>query len=148
MTNPANLAKVIAALFLIGSAAPSYGDGRLVVERAWIRVAPPGATMHAGYAILRNTGDAPLRVIGADSPDFGAVSLHESIAENGVERMRPLGDVSIAPGSSVEFAPGGKHFMLMRPKRELADGAKVKMHISTDAGGGATADFVARADVP
>lgn len=125
-----------------------HAAGRLVVEHAWIRTAPPGAMMLAGYATLRNAGDAPLRVIGAESRDFGDVSLHESIVENGMERMRPLGELTIAPGAHVEFAPGGKHLMLMRPKRELKAGDSVTVHISTSAGGGADGDFAVRDEGP
>jgi copper(I)-binding protein len=138
----------MALLLSAGIAGQAMAAGRLVVERAWIRAAPPGAVMLAGYASLRNAGDAPLTVTGADSADFGAVSLHQSIEENGVERMHPLGKIDIAPGASVEFAPGGRHFMLMRPRRELQSGDMVKIHIATDAGDDATVNFVVRDSVP
>lgn len=133
-------------LLALGYVMSAHAAGRLVVEKAWIRAAPPGAAMLAGYATLENAGDAPLIVIGASSADFGDVSLHESFSEYGVERMRPLGDVSIAPGASVAFTPGGKHFMLMDGKRELRVGDAVKIHISTKTGPGADADFVVRDD--
>ena len=126
----------------------AHAAGRVEVSQAWIRAAPPGAMMLAGYAILRNSGDAPVTVAGADSADFGDVSLHRSVEENGVERMRPLGKVSIAPGASVTFAPGGNHFMLMRPVRELKPGDTVRIHIIAEAGEGAMADFVVRNSEP
>jgi copper(I)-binding protein len=135
-------------LLVLGCAANAHSAGRLMVEQAWIRAAPPGAMMLAGYATLRNTGGAPVLVNGASSPDFGDVSLHESVNQNGVERMRPLGDVVIAPGASVTFAPGGKHFMLMDAKRELKPGDNVKIHISTKSGPGAVAEFVVVDAVP
>ncbi|MGH8090766.1 MAG: copper chaperone PCu(A)C [Rudaea sp.] len=135
-------------MLLIGYATHAGAAGKVVVENAWIRAAPPGATMLAGYATLRNTGDAPLVVTGASSVDFGDVSLHESVNENGVERMRPLGEVSIAPGASVVFAPGGKHFMLMDPKWAPNTGDSVKIHISTKAGPGVDADFMVRDAAP
>jgi periplasmic copper chaperone A len=134
---------------LVGAvAANAQSSGRLVVEQAWIRVAPPGAMMLAGYATLRNDGDVSLMLTTAESADFGSVSLHQTVAENGVERMRPLDRINIAPGARMEFAPGGKHFMLMRPVHELKSGDKVKIHISTDAGDGATAEFVVRDEAP
>ena len=136
---------LLLAMAIVGQASAA---GRLVVEQAWIRTAPPGAMMLAGYASLRNAGDAPLVVTGADSADFGSVSLHQSIEENGVERMRPLGKIEIAPGVSVVFAPGGKHFMLMQPARELKSGDTVKVHISTETGEGATVEFSVRDTAP
>ncbi|MBU6198048.1 MAG: copper chaperone PCu(A)C [Xanthomonadaceae bacterium] len=131
-------------LLLLGCATNVGAAGHLVVEQAWIRAAPPDAPMLAGYATLKNDGDAPVVVTGASSADFGDVSLHESFSENGVERMRQLGNVSIAPGASVVFTPGGKHFMLMDAKRALKSGDWVKIHISTKSGTGADADFVVR----
>ena len=135
-------------LLLLGVAAHAAAAGRLVVEHAWIRAAPPGATMLAGYATLENAGDAPLVITGANSAGFGDVSLHESVNENGVERMRPLGEVAIAPGTSIAFAPGGKHFMLMDAKRTWKVGDVVKIHISTKAGTGTDADFAVRDAAP
>jgi copper(I)-binding protein len=135
-------------LLMSAAATSAHAAGRLVIEQAWIRVAPPGAMMLAGYATLRNDGDASLMLTTAESADFGSVSLHQTVAENGVERMRPLDRLVIAPGARVEFSPGGKHFMLMQPAHELKSGDKVKIHIATDAGDGATAEFVVRDEAP
>ena len=148
MRIPANLSNVIAAWLLSVSADSAMAAGKLAIEQSWIRAAPPGAMMLAGYAVLHNTGDEQLTVTGASSTDFAEVSLHESVAENGVERMRPLGDVSMAPGASVAFIPGGKHFMLMRPKRKLDAGAVVEVHISTASGEGTTAKFRVEEESP
>jgi periplasmic copper chaperone A len=129
-------------------AANAQAGGHLVVEQAWIRGAPPGAMMLAGYATLYNEGDAPLTLTGADSADFGSVSMHESVVENGVESMRPLGRLDIAPGARVKFSPGGRHFMLMRPTHALKSGDKVKIHIATDSGEGALTSFTVSDDPP
>src|SRR5512141_558875 len=63
-------------------AAKAQASGHLVVERAWIRTAPPGAMMLAGYATIRNEGDASLTLTGADSADFSSISIHESAIKN------------------------------------------------------------------
>jgi copper(I)-binding protein len=125
---------IFALPLLLLAIARANAAGHLVVDAAWIRAAPPGAMMLAGYATLRNDGDAPLQVIGAASADFGEISLHESVEENGVERMRALGPFTIAAGASVKFAPGGKHFMLMQARRALQTGDAVAIDIATDAG--------------
>lgn len=122
--------------------------GRLQIDGAWIRTAPPGAMMLAGYATLRNAGDAPLTVVAASSDAFGEVSLHESVEVDGVARMKALDAVEIAPGASVVLAPGGKHLMLMRPKHEIKPGESVKINIAVKSGDGASADFVVRDAVP
>jgi len=138
----------LAALLLL-AATQAGAAGKLLIEHAWIRSAPPGAMMLAGYATLRNAGDTALTIAAAGSEDFGSVSLHQTIAENGVERMRPLGDIEIAAGASVEFSPGGKHFMLMKPQRELNAGMRVRIHISTKDGRvAAAADFIVAESAP
>lgn len=136
---------VFAAVLL---ASQAIAAGRLKVERAWIRTAPPAATMLAGYAVLHNSGDAPVIVHGASSPDFGAVSIHETIEVDGVERMQAIEQVEVAPGATVTFAPGGKHFMLMRPARSLASGATVTIHLDTNDSNGVDASFVVSEDEP
>jgi copper(I)-binding protein len=128
-------------LLLTAAAIHATAAGRLVVTQAWVRSPAPGAMMLAAYATLRNEGDAPLTVTGADSADFGDVSLHHSLVESGIERMRALDKLDIAPGASVEFAPGGRHFMLMRPKRALQAGDKIIIHIVGEPGADVTTEF-------
>ena len=53
--------------FLAAAVQTAAAAGRLEISHAWIRTAPPGAMMQAGYAILRNSGDAPLVISGAHS---------------------------------------------------------------------------------
>ena len=76
------------------------------------------------------------------------MSLHQTLEENGVERMRALGPVTLAPGASVVFAPGGRHLMLMQPGRELKVGDTVKIHLDTKSGDGATGEFRVQDDAP
>ncbi|MBL8296865.1 MAG: copper chaperone PCu(A)C [Rhodanobacteraceae bacterium] len=133
---------VLAVSVLSGAA---HAEGRLVIENAWIRAAPPAAPMRAGYATLRNVGDAPLLVRGARSDAFGDITLHATQMDDGIARMRELEEIKLAPGEQAVLEPGGKHLMLMRPLRELnlAETATIVFEI----GGGtstATADFIVR----
>ena len=124
------------------------GAGMIEVQDAWIRTPPPGASMLAGYATLINRSDVPVVVTGATSETFGDVSLHETISADGVERMRVLERIELAPCARVVFAPGRKHLMLMRPTSAVAGGTAVRIHFDTDVGGGADANFVVRDDAP
>ena len=135
-------------LALASLANPAGAAGKLKVESAWIRTPPPDAVALAGYAMLRNSGDAPVIVHGASSPDFGAVSIHETTESDGIQRMRALDTVDIAPDASVLFAPGGKHLMLMRPSRSLSSGAKVRIHFETNDSNGVDASFIVGDDAP
>lgn len=129
-------------------ASQAVAAGRLKVERAWIRTAPPGAAMLAGYAVLHNSGDTPVIVHGASSPDFGAVSIHETVEVDGVERMQHVEQIEVAPDATVTLAPGGRHFMLMRPSHVLPSGALSRIHLDTNDSDGVDADFVVRDEAP
>ena len=140
--------RVISIMLAAVASQAAVAAGRLEVGGAWIRTAPPGAMMLAGYATLHNAGDAALTVTSADSEAFEDVSLHESVEVDGVARMKALGSIEIAPGASVVLAPGGKHLMLMRPKGGVSSGESIKIHFSTKHGDGAEADFVVRDTAP
>lgn len=116
---------VAAAVLLFASIGTAQAAGRLSVTDAWIREAPPGATMLAGYAKLTNAGDAPISVLTVQSDAFRMASLHETIVEDGVSKMRELHRLELAPGETASLEPGGKHIMLMQPRSDVHAGQKV-----------------------
>ena len=138
----------ISVFLLVSVAGNAMAAGHLVVEGGWIRSAPPGSTMLAGYGTLHNIGDAAVVVTGAESADFGSVSLHASTQQGDTEHMQPLGNVTVAPGARVAFAPRGKHFMLMEPKKELRVDESVPIHITTTQGDDIVGIFVVRDNDP
>ena len=87
----------------------------LEITDAWVRAAPPNARVMVGYATVTNTSEYEIWITGAGSEGFGAVELHETIEENGMATMIHLKFVKLQPGQTVNFKPGGKHFMLFRP---------------------------------
>lgn len=116
---------ILSALFAVAGAA--HAEGKLGVTDAWIRAAPPGASMLAGYATLKNDGDQPISILTVQSPGFRMTSLHETIVQEGVSKMREVHRIEIEPGATVSLAPGGKHLMLMHPRGEVGAGAKVEV---------------------
>lgn len=136
---------LFAAAFLLFSVTAAHAQGRLVVDGAWVREAPPGASALAGYAILKNDGDAPIRVEGVSSKAFGSASIHETTEVDGVARMREMAGIDLAPGASVALEPGGRHLMLMRPVSALHDGDKVDVQFTLDNGTRLDATFPVRA---
>jgi copper(I)-binding protein len=118
----ASMTLVFLALAQVAQAA-----GKLGVEDAWIRVAPPGAGMLAGYATLKNSGDAPISVLATQSDVFRSTSVHESRIDKGVSKMRKLDRLEVLPGTEVKLAPGSKHLMLMQPRREIVAGERIEI---------------------
>lgn len=99
------------------------------VESAWVRAAPPGAMMLAGYMNLRNDGKQPARFEWAQSDVFGMVELHKTLIVNGVSTMRPAGVQIIAAGDTLRIEPGGLHLMLMQPQHALMVGDTVRFRL-------------------
>jgi copper(I)-binding protein len=104
------------ALFTGGCTEPGAA---LVASDVMIKKPMPGMKMSAGYLALTNNSKNPLVITDVTSPQFEAVEMHETIVEDGVSRMIEIGDLTISPGSTVTFEPGGKHLMLMRPDGSL-----------------------------
>jgi periplasmic copper chaperone A len=111
---------------LLGGAAAHSGEPTpdIQVKEAWIRWLPanvPGG----GYMTLINTGAAVRVLVGASSPDYGEVSIHQSRIRNGMNEMAPVESIELKPLIAVRFAEGGYHLMLMQPKRPLEPGDRV-----------------------
>lgn len=139
---------LLAALLAALSSGVAFAGDALRIESPWLRSAPPGAMMRAAYAELRNTGDAPLRIVEARSEAFADVELHRTVEVDGVSRMRAAGVVEIAPGDSLRLQPGGLHLMLMRPRQVLDADAAVRIELLLDDGRSVSADFPQRAAAP
>jgi copper(I)-binding protein len=121
------LARLMGIAVALAAAATAHAEGKLSVFDAWIRDAPPGSRMLAGYATLKNSGDAPISVLTVQSDAFRQSSIHETVIERGVAKMRELPRVDLAPGATVQMKPGGAHLMLVEPRHPIAVGDKVGM---------------------
>lgn len=121
------LASVFVSLFLVAAALPAnaddYSHGGITVSAPWARATPPAARTGAVYASIRNSGDAPDRLIGIETEMAARGEIHQMSIEGGVMRMRPLGEgLLVAPGATVALAPGGLHVMLTGLKKPLRTG--------------------------
>lgn len=107
--------------------AVAAGQPSLSIRDAWVRAAPPGVAMLAGYGQIINEGAQPRILVAVESPDFASVSVHESFVENGLSKMRPAGKLTIPAGERLVLAPGGYHLMLMHPHAALHAGDTVQL---------------------
>lgn len=122
---PITIALLVAGLFLQLTATIAEARGNLLVTSAWIRNAPPGAPVLAGYMTIRNHSLQDVTLVGAESPVFENAMIHHSEQANGVVGMRHLPRVDIKANAILVFQPGGYHLMLMQPKRPLRTGDRV-----------------------
>lgn len=103
-------------------------DTPLQIQDAWIRWLP-GDLPAAGYAIVTNSGDKPARLLGADSPDYRGVMLHQSFKHDGAAHMKMVDGIDIPAHGQITLAPGGYHLMLMHAKHPIAPGDHVHLNL-------------------
>ena len=73
----------------------------------------PTAKSAAGYITIANDGDTPEELIGVRSDFAASTTLHHTIFEDGIAKMRPLIGIIIPPGDTINLEPGGMHVMFM-----------------------------------
>ncbi|MGV6851092.1 MAG: copper chaperone PCu(A)C [bacterium] len=108
--------KAFSLIILVIWSFSASAANQISADQAWVRAAPPGSMMMAGYVTLTNKGTEKATITGAWSDQFGTVETHQTFTENGVSRMEFIPEIDILPGESVHFEPGGKHLMLMQPE--------------------------------
>lgn len=86
----------------------------------------PGRHMSAGYFVITNNTDESIHITSIVSPQFESVEIHETTVTNGISRMRELDSLLVPAQSSVTLERGGKHLMLMRP-RKLEDSVSLQI---------------------
>ena len=120
------LVGLILALTAIAAAAEEAG---VSIRDAWVREAPPGATMMAGYMVLKNNTPRSQVLVAARSSGFGTVMIHRTVVKGGLTGMEHAPKIELLPNASLLFAPGGYHLMLLNPKRALHAGDRVDINL-------------------
>ena len=127
------------SLGLLGSA---FAAGIQVTD-AWIRWLPANLPA-GGYAKVTNDTDKEIKLVGASSPKYGMVMLHQTVNKNGMSNMVHVDAIAIAPHKSMAFTPGDYHIMLMQPKPGIEPGQKVPVTLKFSDGQTITAEFEVR----
>jgi copper(I)-binding protein len=87
----------------------------LVASDVVITAPMPGNSMSAGYLSITNNTSDTVTLSHVESTEYDSVEIHESVLEDGIAKMRRLGELTIPAKSTIKLEPGGKHLMLMRP---------------------------------
>ncbi|MDE2070910.1 MAG: copper chaperone PCu(A)C [Gammaproteobacteria bacterium] len=115
--------RIFVGLLLLLAAGGALADGPSVnASHVWIREAPPGTEVMAGYLTLTNRTRHALALNGITSPDFGEVRL-----QNGTQAVKAL---TLPTHASVTLGAGGDHLVLMRPARTFHVGDFVTLTIT------------------
>ena len=103
------------------------------IDHPWSRPTPPGTPMGVGYLVIKNTSDADITLIGAQTPRAASVSIHESMMHDGMMSMQPLKEgLTIPAGEAVELKPHGYHLMLEKLVQPLQEGESIPLTLEFD----------------
>jgi uncharacterized protein YcnI len=120
---PAPMLRLVAA----EGTGDAFKAGDVVIETPWLRATPRGASVAGGYMKIINNGKEPDRLVAATLEGAPRVELHEMSMHGDVMQMRPQArGIEIAPGATVELAPGGLHVMGLDLTRGFKEGERVK----------------------
>jgi copper(I)-binding protein len=114
-------------LGISGAARSAANASCLTVGNVWGRATPAGVDVGGAYFTIVNRGNQTDTLLSLASPIAATVELHRTTAANGFSRMRPAGQVVIAPGQTVTVEPGALHVMLIGLKTPLVAGTRVPL---------------------
>lgn len=118
------------AMILLLMAAPAWAQpSGLVVTGGWFR-SLPGKLPAAGYFNARSNSGAPIVITGAEAPGCASLMLHRSSDKGGMSHMEMVDKVTVPPGGTLSFAPGGYHLMCMNPSLKIGTRVPVDLHLA------------------
>ena len=104
-------------------------------------VRPTYAGSHATAASRVIESPVADRLISASCDCASSVEAHQTVVTNGVARMIGPSPVELPAKTRVEFAPGGRHLMLMGLKGQLAPGKTVTITLRFEKSGSDSVTF-------
>jgi copper(I)-binding protein len=120
-------------LLILGLLLPASAFAELEIVDAWIKNLPPSVPMRAGYMTIHNPGETAVTILSIRSDAFASIDIHRSVMQDGMMRMDPVTSLSIAPGESLQLAPGGYHLM-MQPLQATRPGQEIEIVLQFDDG--------------
>ena len=130
-------AAALEAAAALSSSESHVGDLQLRMPR--VLETPTAGGTGVGFLVLVNFGSDDDRLLSASSPAADSVEIHEMSMNDGVMRMRALGDgLAIPAGTTVELAPGGTHLMLIGVHEALVAGQTVPVELRFEKAGTTT----------
>ena len=134
----------LVTLVLSATLASAHGFklGDLEIGHPWSKAMISGAQVAGGFMKITNHGKAPDRLVKVSSEVAGLIQIHEMKVEGDMMTMKEVpGGIEIAPGATVELAPGALHIMFMKVKQPFKEGDKVKAVLTFEKAGDVEVEF-------
>jgi periplasmic copper chaperone A len=127
----------------LASAAHAAPAAKVTATDAWCRPTVAGAMAAGCYVTLTAKGDDRLVAVETTAANHG--EIHTMSMDGGVMRMRKLPDgLALPAGKAVALKPGADHLMLIGPKAQLKEGAKVPLTLKFKTGAPVTIEAVVK----
>jgi copper(I)-binding protein len=129
------------SLLTCAALAEGYSAGPIQIGNPWARATPAGARVGGGYLTITNKGSEPDRLLGGSLASATRFEVHTTVVEQGVAKMRPVENLEIKPGETIELSPGGIHVMFVGLKEPLKQGQRVKGALVFEKAGTVAVEF-------
>ena len=126
--------KLLRKLLILGLLFPAVAFAELEISEARIKNLPPTVPVRAGYMTIHNSSQMAVSIVAISSDAFASVEIHRSVMQDGLMRMDPVHNLLIAPGASLQLAPGGLHLMMMQPVQATRPGDDIEIILQLDDG--------------
>ena len=125
---------IIAGVVMTGavfaqSVSKTVTTNAIKIEDAYAFATAPKQPAAAGFLKIENKGGVADQLLSASSTAAGVVELHEMTMDGNVHKMRPVKEISVPAGGSVELKPGGLHIMFMELKGPFVAGQTVPLKL-------------------
>ena len=133
---------IAGAAFAEPGHAHDYRIGSLRIDHPWATATPHGAKVGAGYITIVNEGSQADRLIAVTSPAARKVTIHSSVKEGDVVKMRALDKgLEIKPGETVEMKPNSAHVMFEGLAWPLVAGTRAKATLTFEKAGSIDVEY-------
>jgi periplasmic copper chaperone A len=132
---------VLILVVLLSSCIGPKTAPNIAIENSWGRPSPTMPTAGGLYMLVKNTGDAPDRLLSGKSPACGSIEVHEMVKKTDGTMGMNLVDkpVEIPAGGQVEFKVGDLHIMcIMRNDDQFKPGQKIDLTLTFEKSGDKT----------
>lgn len=100
------------------------------IDDAWVREAPPGASVMAAYLTINNATEDSNALISVNSSCCKKVEIHQSLVKNGQATMLQRKSIHLPAETNISFEPGGLHLMLIEPGKRLREGDIIELEFT------------------
>jgi copper(I)-binding protein len=124
-------------VFALASCAPAAAPS-IAIESAWGRPSPTMPGAGGLYMLIKNTGNAPDKLVSGKSAACGMVEVHEMVKKaDGTMGMNLVSEPVVVPaGGQVELKVGSLHIMCLQMKEDqFKPGNKINLTLVFDKSG-------------